>query len=409
MKTLVEVSGVSKKFCRTLNHTMLYGVTDLARSFLGLNQKTSLLRKGEFWAVNDVSFELKPGECLGIIGPNGSGKSTLLKMLNGIFMPDRGSIAIRGRVGALIEVGAGFHPLLTGRENIYVNGAILGMSNKEIDGKLDDILDFAEIDDFIDSPVKHYSSGMYVRLGFAVAAHLQPDVLVIDEILAVGDLGFRMKCFNHILDLKRKGTAIILVTHSMTDVSRVCDRIAVIQSGALPFLGEVNHGICKYQEITQLRRGDFPHQDVRHTSPFKIKSVKVFNNLRVECTNFKTRDDIFVEIVLTASTILKNARLVATIESSIGPLGSFATPYKSFTFDIIPTETTIDLKLIKIPLLVGTYYVSLGLNGPERGEAYDFKQQAVHFKIIDAPMNSFGFGLGNIFEFNHSWEITKKE
>ncbi|MCK4325438.1 ABC transporter ATP-binding protein, partial [bacterium] len=180
----IKVEHVSKKFCKRLRHTMLYGTVDIARSTLGLLPHSGQLRVGEFWAVDDVSFELKRGETLGIIGPNGAGKTTVLKMLNGIFMPDKGKIIIKGRVGALIEVGAGFHPMLTGRENIYINGTILGMSKREIDKKFDDIVNFADIGDFIDSPVKHYSSGMYVRLGFAIAIHCEPDILLVDEVLA---------------------------------------------------------------------------------------------------------------------------------------------------------------------------------------------------------------------------------
>jgi lipopolysaccharide transport system ATP-binding protein len=177
---------------------MLYGVYDVARDMFGLNGHSEQLRNTEFWAIDDVSFNVKRGECLGIIGPNGAGKSTLLKMLNGILLPDRGKLTMRGRVGALIELGAGFHPMLTGRENIYVNGAILGLCKSDIDRKFDEIVAFAELKDFVDSPVKFYSSGMYVRLGFAVAVHLKPDVLLIDEVLAVGDDHFRSKCTHKI-------------------------------------------------------------------------------------------------------------------------------------------------------------------------------------------------------------------
>ena len=159
------------------------------------------LRDGEFWAVNDVSFELRRGECLGLIGHNGAGKTTLLKMLNGLIKPDAGSITIRGRVGALIALGAGFNPILTGRENIYINGSVLGLSKKEIDGKIDEIIDFAEIGEFIDSPVQNYSSGMSVRLGFSIASSLSPDVLILDEVLAVGDIGFVIKCLNRVRQL----------------------------------------------------------------------------------------------------------------------------------------------------------------------------------------------------------------
>ena len=176
---VIKVENVSKKYCKSLKHSMLYGMSDIGRNVLGLKSRSERLRDNEFWALDDISFEVKRGETLGLIGPNGSGKTTLLKMLNGIFWPDKGKITIKGKVGALIAVGAGFHPLLTGRENIYINAAILGMSKREIDKKFDAIVDFADIGDFLDSPVKHYSSGMYVRLGFAVAVHCDPDILLV--------------------------------------------------------------------------------------------------------------------------------------------------------------------------------------------------------------------------------------
>ncbi len=190
----VLVEHVSKKYCKSLKRSMFYSLSDISRNMLGFGSHPSRLRRDEFWALDDVSFEVKRGETLGLVGPNGAGKSTMLKMLNGIFWPDKGRITVRGRVGALIEVGAGFHPLLSGRENIYVNAAILGMGKKEVDRKFDSIVAFADIGDFLDAPVKHYSSGMFVRLGFAVAVHCDPDILLVDEVLAVGDTAFQSKC-----------------------------------------------------------------------------------------------------------------------------------------------------------------------------------------------------------------------
>ncbi|HSF88438.1 MAG TPA: ABC transporter ATP-binding protein, partial [Saprospiraceae bacterium] len=201
---LVDVSHVSKKFSRSLNKGMWYGLKDLGSAVFGSNQDRSILRDGEFWSVKDVSFSLRRGECLGLIGRNGAGKSTLLKMLNGLIRPDEGTITMRGKIGALIELSAGFNPLLSGRENVYVNGQLLGFSKKEIDQKFKTIIDFAEIGEFIDSPVQNYSSGMKVRLGFAVAAQMEPDVLLIDEVLAVGDMGFVLKCLNKMDELRTK-------------------------------------------------------------------------------------------------------------------------------------------------------------------------------------------------------------
>src|SRR5918996_2957057 len=212
---VVEVEQVSKKFCRRLRHSLWYGLTDLAAELTGRNGKKDLqLRHAEFLAVDDVSFELRPGECVGLIGHNGAGKSTLLKMLNGLIRPDKGRITMRGRVGALIELGAGFSPILTGRENIYINGAVLGFSKKEIDAKFDEIVEFAELHDAINAPVQTYSSGMYVRLAFAVAAQLNPDILLVDEVLAVGDTEFRVKCMNRVWNLLKSGAGVILVSHN---------------------------------------------------------------------------------------------------------------------------------------------------------------------------------------------------
>jgi ABC-type polysaccharide/polyol phosphate transport system ATPase subunit len=204
------------------------------------------LRDGEFWAVKDVSFELRRGECLGLIGHNGAGKTTLLKMLNGLIKPDSGSITMRGRVGALIALGAGFNPILTGRENIYINGSVLGLTKKEIDAKIEEIIDFADIREFIDMSVQSYSSGMAVRLGFAVASSLKPDILILDEVLAVGDVAFQAKCFNRLADMRRDGVPFILVSHNMHQISRYCKKVVFMKHGRIEFFGEVEEGISRF-------------------------------------------------------------------------------------------------------------------------------------------------------------------
>ncbi|MCX7549356.1 ABC transporter ATP-binding protein [Xanthomarina sp. F2636L] len=244
-EVLVKVEGLSKKFCKDLKTSLWYGVKDLISGVRGSNLER-VLRPKEFWAVNDINFELRRGECLGLIGHNGAGKSTLLKILNGLINPDAGKVTIKGRVGALIELGAGFNPILSGRENIYNNGAILGFSRKEIDTKLEDIIAFSELEEFIDMPVQHYSSGMKVRLGFAVAAQMEPDVLIIDEVLAVGDLGFILKCFKTI-DTILPHTAIIFVSHNMPMISRICNQVILMEKGEVKFQGEnVSKGIDYY-------------------------------------------------------------------------------------------------------------------------------------------------------------------
>lgn len=245
---LIKVDSVSKKFCKDLRTSLKYGVFDVASEILG-QKHNNKLRDKEFWAVQDVSFEVRRGECLGLIGRNGAGKSTLLKMLNGLIKPDSGKIEMHGKVGALIELGAGFNPILTGRENVYVNGQLLGFSNKEVNKKFDAILDFAEIGDFIDSPVQNYSSGMKARLGFAIATQMEPDVLIIDEVLAVGDSGFKMKSINRMYELLNS-SAVIFVNHSMASISRICNKILFLNNGTIEYSGnDILFGIEKYLGI----------------------------------------------------------------------------------------------------------------------------------------------------------------
>lgn len=258
--TLIQVNSVSKKFCRSLKRSLWYGVQDISAELMGHSKKKQL-RHDEFWAVNDISFELRRGECLGLIGHNGAGKSTLLKMLNGLIKPDAGHITIRGRVGALIELGTGFNPILTGRENIYNNGAVLGLVKKEIDRKFDAIVEFAEIGEFLDTPVQNYSSGMKVRLGFAVASHIEPDVLLVDEVLAVGDMAFVMKCYNQ-MDRLLQNTAMILVSHSMPQIARMATQIMLIEKGdGLYFAGEPTLGITEYYKRHKQEIVDFQNSD----------------------------------------------------------------------------------------------------------------------------------------------------
>ena len=245
---LIKVDGVSKKFCRSLKKSLWYGVKDIAAEATGQSGRHNRLRPEEFWAVDTVSFEVKRGDCLGVIGRNGAGKTTLLKMLNGLIKPDKGRIKMRGRVGALIALGAGFNPILTGRENIYVNGSILGLSKREIDNKIEEIIDFSEIGDFIDAPVQSYSSGMHVRLGFAVATALTPDILLLDEVLAVGDTLFRAKCLQRIKDVQHSGGAILLVTHTLEHVAHFCNRAILLNKGILAMDGDASTTLATYMQ-----------------------------------------------------------------------------------------------------------------------------------------------------------------
>ena len=290
-EVLVRVEGVSKKFCRSLKRSLWYGLCDIAGELNpfagqgagGMEQRASTaaeggsnqharrhtshvtptsaardedLRDGEFYAVRGVSFELRRGECIGLIGHNGAGKTTLLRMLNGLIKPDHGRIEMNGRVGALIALGAGFNPILTGRENIYINGSVLGLSKKEIDEKIEEIIDFAEIGEFIDMPVQNYSSGMQVRLGFSIASSLSPDVLILDEVLAVGDIGFVIKCLNRVRRMTADA-AVILVTHQMQFISSFCTRVIFMDRGCTVLdTSSAGEAIDKYYQMVKTERNE---------------------------------------------------------------------------------------------------------------------------------------------------------
>jgi lipopolysaccharide transport system ATP-binding protein len=260
--TLIKVEGTSKKFCRSLKQSLLYGMYDLGNELIGRRSRMgSQVRENEFWAVKDVSFEVRQGECLGLIGPNGSGKTTILRMLNGLIKPDRGKITVCGRVGALIALGTGFNPILTGKENVYAAGAVLGLTTKEIKQKYYDIVEFAELEEFMDTPVQHYSSGMHVRLGFAVAAQMEPDILILDEVLAVGDEAFQRKCFRSLEIFRDKGGTVLLVTHNTNMIATYCDRALLLDHGRRLHFGEPSSVIAAYRKISS-------------ASKFKDKSVQ---------------------------------------------------------------------------------------------------------------------------------------
>jgi lipopolysaccharide transport system ATP-binding protein len=260
--SVILVDGLHKKFCRSLRRSMYYGTLDVGRDMLGLNPDRCALRRDEFWALENVHVEVRRGEAIGIIGQNGSGKTTLLRMLNGIFLPDRGRVEVRGRIGALIGVGAGFHPHMTGRENIRLNGTIIGMSRQELADRFDAIVDFADIGDFLDAPIATYSSGMIVRLGFAIAIHSQPETMLADEALAVGDLQFILKCYRKISDYRRSGGSIILVSHSLQLVRNTCDRVLWLDKGVPVAIGPAQDVCDRYErfmmEKDSRRAGEAP-------------------------------------------------------------------------------------------------------------------------------------------------------
>jgi ABC-type polysaccharide/polyol phosphate transport system ATPase subunit len=235
----IRLQGVGKRFTKYEDTpTLAYG---LLHAF-GRSRRSAL------WAIRDVDLDVEPGEAVGVVGRNGSGKSTLLQMLCGVTAPTTGEVRVSGRIAPLISVGVGFHPELTGRENVFVNGTILGLTRREISSRLDEIVAFSGIEEFIDTPVKFYSSGMYVRLGFSVAAHVDPDVLLIDEVLAVGDLGFQMKCFQHMARLRESGTTILIVSHNIAAMEQYCERGILIDRGSKLFDGPITSTVGSYYE-----------------------------------------------------------------------------------------------------------------------------------------------------------------
>jgi lipopolysaccharide transport system ATP-binding protein len=271
--TLIKVDNVSKKFCLDLKRGLWYGLKDLGSEFTGKNKGEIALREKEFWAIKDVSFELKRGESLGLIGRNGAGKSTLLKMLNGLIKPDKGKIEMRGRVGALIELGAGFNPVLTGRENIYINASVLGISKKQVNKVFEKIVEFSELEDFIDTPLQYYSSGMKVRLGFAVAVNMEPDILLVDEVLSVGDVGFKNKSYNVLQKLIEK-TCVIFVSHSISQVTKICNRGLLLRNGTVGVLSD------KMEDVVDGYFSEFKTGSVQlgGSGMAELKQVVVYTN-----------------------------------------------------------------------------------------------------------------------------------
>jgi lipopolysaccharide transport system ATP-binding protein len=250
--------------------------------------------KREFWALQDLSFEVKPGECLGIIGQNGAGKSTALKILSRIMKPTKGHLVVKGRLSALIEVTAGFHPDLTGRENIFLNGAILGMTKREITSKLDQIIAFSGIEEFIDTPVKRYSSGMHARLGFSVAAHVDPDVLIVDEVLSVGDYAFQQRCIERMREALRSGVAVLFVSHNLKTVAEFCDQCLLLEKGETVLTGPPQEVISSY-----LHEGSRGRQADTDSGAVRISSIEVRDEHR-ECMQFRSGQKAWIDVELTA-------------------------------------------------------------------------------------------------------------
>jgi lipopolysaccharide transport system ATP-binding protein len=295
MKPIIEVNHIYKKY-QIGEKQSYYSLRDSIASLVKspFRQKNNL-KKNEFWALKDISFKVMPGEVVGIIGRNGAGKSTLLKILSQITPPTKGEITLRGRIASLLDVGTGFHPELTGRENIFLNGAVLGMKRNEINNKFDEIVNFAEISKFLDTPVKHYSSGMYLRLAFAVAAHLEPEILLIDEVLAVGDAQFQKKCLGKMREVSKKGRTVILVSHNMEAIERLCQKCILLKDGSINKSGDctkvINHylksGLFFESKRVWNNKEKRPGDDI-----VRLYKVEVHNRNNQISSSFDIRKDI---------------------------------------------------------------------------------------------------------------------
>jgi len=377
-EVLVRVEGVSKRFCRSLKKSLWYGVQDMGSELVGRKYEHEL-RPDEFWAVKDVSFELRRGECLGLIGRNGAGKSTLLRMLNGLIKPDKGRIEMRGRVNALIALGAGFNPILTGRENIYVNASVLGLSKKEIDEKLEEIIDFAEIDDFIDSPVQNYSSGMQVRLGFAVATALNPDVLILDEVLAVGDAAFRVKCFNKMHEVL-KNAAVIFVSHNMPQISRICSLAMLLQKGkVLQLTREVGRAIAQYHEATE---SNDRKPILEGSGKTQINSVLILDWEKHPITSITHGESFYlaINISILHKSALNQPKILITI--SDGEENNIAQIYEEIKPETVSEKLDILLKFDQALFNPGIYSLTVNFLAGNIGELTSVLRHAVSFNVV---------------------------
>lgn len=319
-EVVVSVENLSKKFCRDLKTSLFYGLQDIATEFVARRRKSHCLRQKEFWALKDISFELRRGEALGLVGSNGAGKSTLLRIISGLIKPDTGRVKVRGRIAPLIALGAGFNPILTGRENIYANMSILGLSTREIEKRFDDVVEFAEIGDAIDAPVQTYSSGMAARLGFACAIHIEPDILLIDEVLAVGDIKFRMKCHRQLARLRQNGTAFILVSHNLHTILNVCQSSIYLVKGELVLAGETSLVMKKHEEdfyLTGLKKTVgalfLPEKPESESTGLDILSVYFQNEQGDVITTPCTGESVYLCLECKAYKQIKNATLSVII------------------------------------------------------------------------------------------------
>lgn len=422
MTSAIKIQNLGKRYILShkpkerytaLRDVLASGVKNIAKKILRPSDAETLLVSGrdEFWALKDVSFDIKQGDRVGIIGRNGAGKSTLLKVLSRITEPTSGSVAIQGRVASLLEVGTGFHPELTGRENIYLNGAILGMSKAEIAKKFDEIVAFAEVERFLDTPVKRYSSGMYVRLAFAVAAHLEPDILIVDEVLAVGDAQFQKKCLGQMEKAGKDGRTVLFVSHNMAMISNLCEKGIVLEGGKLLFEGAVSDAVVKYYQ-SSAEKGVAAGQ-------FESESAVLLGS---ELIGTGGALNITIHDALTVRMRYKIKRSVNGIcvpnFHVFGADGSCVFISSPPGVGKMPAgEYFADCKIPGGLLNDGAYCIGVALTTYQDSGSYEvefFDQNALIFNVIDpmdASSNRYGYGgpIPGSIRPQLSWEIGRAD
>jgi lipopolysaccharide transport system ATP-binding protein len=394
MTTVIQAEGLGKRYRRGMvkERGMLRdAVMDFARSPL-----TALRRSKQemFWALENVSLEVREGEVLGLIGRNGAGKTTLLKLLSRITKPTSGYAEIRGHVRSLLEVGTGFHGELTGRENTYFSGSLLGMKKREIDRKMDEIVAFAEIEKFIDTPVKHYSSGMYVRLAFAVAAHLEPEILLVDEVLAVGDINFQKKCLGKMGDVARQGRTVVLVSHNMAAVSSLCSRCLIVQDGHIAFDGSVTEATGRYYAESLRRVADSSDllsvaRDGNGKARFSKIVIKFWDPAGQPCDAAYPGCDLEIEVEVQCERDLSGCNLAIVFYDATGYRVVDTNTAQKGEFVSMRAGQTAQARFVLREMLLrpGHYFVRLWLGRAEM-EVVDDVEQAARIDFIESNESS---------------------
>ncbi|WP_158372239.1 ABC transporter ATP-binding protein [Cellulosimicrobium cellulans] len=374
--TVVEVHGLSKRFVIRKEKSLKERIVNFGRSNL---------HKEDFWALRDVDLEIESGTTVGLVGPNGSGKSTLLKAIGGILQPTSGTVRTRGRMAALLELGAGFHPDLTGRENVYLNASILGLSTAQTDKYFDAIVDFSGIERFIDTQVKFYSSGMYVRLAFAVAVHVDPDILLVDEVLAVGDEPFQRKCMDRIREFQHDGRTIVLVTHSLDQVADVCDRAVVLESGRVIADGETRDALRTLRhEFDQQRQEDLEHR--RETAErieepaaprVTVESVELLGADGSPASTITPGADVVIAVTVQATEAVADPTIGVGIETGLGVnvLGTNTT-LLGLTLPPLIGRQRFEIRLRDLRLGEGSYTCHGAVAGPSGAELARLRESA---------------------------------